>query len=90
MSPLRVLRNLAVLVILTVAQFGLASPSVSAQTTCGPVGAVCSVNAQCCFRCGVLHRCCAHLFGGNQCKTNYDCCSGKCLPSRVPNIGFCY
>jgi hypothetical protein len=82
MSFLRSLRNLAVLVIFTVAGLSFSPHSMAAQSRCGVVGTPCQSNYQCCI--GELckastHRCCGYFH--RACRTNADCCSNICLRS---------
>ncbi len=83
MSLLRILRNLAVLVILAIAGLSLAPHTVAAQSSCGVVGTVCSSSAQCCLHyCSqITGRCCLPLH--NRACTNWtQCCSGQCSGGR--------
>jgi hypothetical protein len=80
MSLLRILRNLAVLVILTVGVLTLSPRPMAAQSSCKPLGDWCTSSAQCCNRwCGVRRQCCLPLHN-MACKKSTDCCSGVCLP----------
>jgi len=82
MSLLRILRNLAVLVILTVGGLSLSPRPVAAQSVCQPLGAVCTITAQCCTHyCGPHHNCCIPVWG-RACRTNADCCSYMCWGGR--------
>ena len=83
MSLLRILRNLAVLVILTVGFLSLSPRPIAAQSTCGQLGAVCTTAAQCCVHyCSPRTlRCCIPLH--NRACTNWtQCCSGMCSGGR--------
>jgi hypothetical protein len=88
MSLLRILRNLAVLVILTAAFASIARP-ITEQSTCTPLGGRCSqrgqVTKQCCTEfCGIYGNCCGlpSLGGHRACTKNSDCCSNLCLGGR--------
>lgn len=82
MSLLHILRNLAVLVILTVAALSLSSRPVAAQSVCQPIGGFCTSKAQCCFPyCGVFHNCCVP-FHNRACRKPADCCSYQCSGGR--------
>jgi hypothetical protein len=82
MSLLRILRNLAVLVILTVAIMSLTPRTVAAQSSCLPLGAYChpyGIDHQCCNSwCGYTSRCCKPLHGMT-CSSWIQCCSGACI-----------
>jgi hypothetical protein len=78
MSFLRSLRNLAVLVIVTVAGLSFSPHSVAAQSSCRPLGASCSSGVQCCSRMCFGH-CCDKGFRGMGCNSSAECCSGFCL-----------
>jgi len=69
MTLLRILRNLAVLVILTVAALSLNPRPVAAQSTCRPLGAGCTSSSQCCSGsfCGWRRTCCDKPFHGQYC-----------------------
>jgi hypothetical protein len=84
MTLLRMLRNVAVLVILTVAALSLNPRPVAAQSSCQPLGTVCTSTAQCCtghlrWCSPYVHRCCLPLHNQG-CTKSTDCCSGTCLP----------
>lgn len=87
MPFLRILRNLAVLVILTVACLSLATRPVAAQSTCQPLGAYCDVHQPCCPysfcagpRIAIPHNhCCSKPFRGELCNLSVECCSGLCI-----------
>jgi len=82
MSLLRVLRNLALLVILTVAGLSLSPRPVAAQS-CRPLGTACTRSAQCCSRlCGWHHSCCSEPFRNQYCTSWKQCCSALCLNNR--------
>jgi len=81
------LRNLAVLVIFTVAVLSLTSRPVAAQSSCTPAHQFChspGITLLCCTHyCSPLtHRCC-HLWPGAACTYMSDCCSGVC------QLGYC-
>jgi hypothetical protein len=58
MTFLGILRNLAVLVILTVGWLSLSPHAVAAKITCRPPGSYCTYPWQCCFReCSSQHMC---------------------------------
>lgn len=79
MSLLRILRNLAVLVILTVGVLSLIPRPAAAQSSCLPIGSFCNQRNQCCDRlCGPYHRCCLP-FKGALCTSNAQCCSYNCF-----------
>lgn len=81
MTLLRILRTLAVLVILTVGWLSL-SPRAVATGVCQPVGGSCTSRAQCCFPyCGPHHNCCVP-FHNRACRQNADCCSYQCSGGR--------
>jgi hypothetical protein len=81
MSLLRILRNLAVLVILTVAVLSLNPRPVAAQSSCRPLGWVCSYTSKCCpgSLCGPHGWCCNKPLRGTYCTASVQCCSGLCL-----------
>ena len=88
MSLLRVLRNLGVLVILTVGGASLVPRPMAAQSTCTPRGDYCShpgITSQCCSRYCGPHNYCCFAFEHEGCTNNRDCCSGICLAG-----GRCY
>lgn len=82
MYLLHVLRNLAVLVILTVGVLSLSPRPVVAQSSCQPLGASCSSTAKCCAVdgsfCGFRHTCCNKLYWHEYCTSSAQCCSGAC------------
>jgi hypothetical protein len=84
MSLLRILRNFAALVILTVGGFTLIPPPVAAQSTCHPLGAFCNSTAQCCpgSLCGFRRTCCDRPLEGEYCTTSAQCCDGFCFEHR--------
>jgi hypothetical protein len=80
MSLLRILRNLAVLVILTVAYLSLLPRPMAAQTSCQPLGTACNSSAQCCNHwCGPYARRCCKPLHGMTCSSWIQCCSGVCI-----------
>jgi hypothetical protein len=84
MSLLCSLRNLAVLVILTVAVLGLTSRPVPAQSSCRPPGSYChlfGVDHECCNNWCYLSRCCWAI-PGHSCTSGLQCCSGTCVQGR--------
>jgi hypothetical protein len=79
MSLLRILRNLAVLVILTVSGLSLVPRAMTVQPPCRPPGAVCQSQAQCCpyLACSqTTHRCC--IWYRQACTSNSQCCGNDC------------
>jgi hypothetical protein len=85
MTLLRMLRNLAVLVILTVAVLSLNPRPVAAQSSCQPLGGACnSYTSKCCTGslCGPHGTCCNRPFYGQACTTSAQCCTGICLNNR--------
>lgn len=84
MSLLRILRNLAVLVILTVAVLSLNPRPVAAQSSCQPLGASCTSSSQCCTGsfCGWRHSCCDKPYHGQYCNSYVECCSLACFNHR--------
>ena len=81
MSLLRILRNLAVLAILTVGFLSLSPRPMAAQSTCRLLGAFCTTpgfrNAQCgSGLCGPYHRCCSKVWLWSACSTSAECCNG--------------
>jgi hypothetical protein len=84
MSLLRSLRNLAVLVILTVAFLSLTSRPMAAQSSCRPPGSYCHPfgrNAECCTSWCYGNRCCWAI-PGHMCTNGLQCCSGTCVGGR--------
>ncbi len=87
MSLLRILRNLAVLLILTVGFLSLSPRTVAAQSSCHPIGTACSsstwTRGQCCYGwCSpYAHRCCLP-FHNMACSSWTQCCSGACVQGR--------
>ena len=79
MSLLRILRNLAILVILTVGSLSLIPRPMAAQSTCRPKGASCTSKAQCCTHYCGLHGNCCFPFPHQACTSGAQCCSGICL-----------
>jgi len=80
MSFLRSLRNLAVLVILTVAVLSLNPRLAAAQSSsCRPLGHYCTSGSQCCSHlCGRRHTCCDKLSPGQYCSSSAECCNTYC------------
>jgi len=80
MSLLRILRNLAVLVILTVGGLSLIPRPMAAQLSCRPVGASCprpGITGYCCtLVCSQHYTCC--LLGRRVCTSNAQCCNNFC------------
>ena len=92
MTLLRMLRNVAVLVILTVAALSLNPRPVAAQSSCQPLGGVCnSYSSKCCpgSLCGPYHWCCSKPLRGMSCTSSVQCCSGLCLPVPGSSLGRC-
>ena len=80
MSLLHILRNLAVLAILTVGILSLSPRPIAAQSSCRPLGSVCGgYLPKCCSLCGPRGRCCDKPFYGMYCNTSAECCSGFCF-----------
>jgi hypothetical protein len=79
MSLLRVLRNLAVLVILTVGSLGLIPRTMAA--TCLGGGAACTNGNQCCSHACMGGRCC-YFVHGHYCTSWVQCCSRACIDHR--------
>jgi hypothetical protein len=83
-SLLRVLRNLSVLVILTVGSLGLIPRTMAAQSSCHGVGTACTSGKQCCYypavACERGH--CCYFIHGHICGSSVDCCSGACIDHR--------
>jgi hypothetical protein len=93
MTLLRILRNLAVLVILAVAAVAVAPRPVAAQSTCQSLGASCTYppwqNSQCCSGlCGPRRTCCSKPLRGMYCTSSVQCCSGFCY-YRTSTIHYC-
>ena len=85
MSLLRILRNLAVLVILTVGGLSLSSRPMAAQSTCRPLGTACSrYSSKCCTGslCGPYGRCCNKPYYSQACTRSDVCCAGACINGR--------
>ena len=84
MSLLRLLRNLAVLVIFTVTILSLTPRPVAAQSSCQPLGSVCGSGRACCpgSLCGPHRTCCDKPFYSMYCNTSAECCTGLCLNHR--------
>ena len=84
MTLLRILRNLAVLVILTVAALSLNPRPVAAQSTCRPLGGVCGATLKCCpgSLCGRINRCCNKPLYSMACTRSDVCCTGVCYNGR--------
>jgi len=96
MTLLGTFRNLAILVILTVAGLSLSSRPVAAQTGSIPPGAFCKPpygrNPQCFTHfCSSLTKRCCWLFTdeGYGCTSNLQCCSGICNYNYKTGIGHC-
>jgi hypothetical protein len=91
MSLLRTARNLAVLVILTVAALAFAPRPVAAQSTCRPLGTGCTSSSQCCSGsfCGPRHTCCNKPLRGMYCTSSVQCCSGLCYIYPGKSYGSC-
>ena len=93
MTLLRILRNLAVLVILTVAVLSLNPRPVAAQSSCTPLGAFCTGwirDAKCCSGlCGRWHRCCNKPLNGMACTRSDICCQGVCFIFPGKSYGRC-
>lgn len=88
MTLLRMLRNVAVLVILTVGVLTLSPRPMAAQTSCQPLGTACNSSAQCCNHwCGPYARRCCLPLHNMLCTKAADCCSGVCL--RYGAYGAC-
>jgi len=89
MTLLRIFRNLAALVILTVVGLTLNSRLAALPfSSCIPLGSAgCSASRGCCaglcYRLGgnPYGRCCLP-FHNEECTTNADCCSGTCAEHR--------
>ena len=78
MTLLRILRNVAVLVILTVAVLSLNPRPMAAQSTCRPLGWVCGIyTSKCCpgSLCGG-NRCCNKPLYSMACTRSDVCCFG--------------
>jgi hypothetical protein len=91
MPLLRILRNLAVLVILTVGSISLSSRPVAAQS-CRPLGAFCnSYTSKCCpgSLCGPRFRCCNKPLNGMACTRSDVCCQGVCYIYPGQSYGRC-
>lgn len=83
MTLLRILRNLAVLVILAAGGLSLANRPAAAQSVCKQVGSICSSNAQCCVKyCGFYTRRCCVPEHNRACTNWTQCCSGQCVSFR--------
>ena len=91
MTLLRILRNVAVLVILTVAALSLNPRPVAAQSSCQPLGASCGLSLKCCLGslCGPYHRCCNRPFYGMACTRSDVCCTGICYIFPGKSYGRC-
>jgi hypothetical protein len=86
MPILRTARNLAVLVILTMAALAF-TPRPTAAQTCEPLGGSCSgthyENSQCCSGlCGERNTCCDKMFYSMYCTSSEECCTGFCNNHR--------
>jgi hypothetical protein len=94
MSLLCILRNLAVLVILTVAVLSLNPRPVAAQSSCQPLGGFCNLTLKCCpgslcFGSYGL-RCCNKPYYHQLCTRSDVCCMGVCyfaFPGK--SYGYC-
>ena len=81
MSLLRILRNLAVLAILTVGILSLSPRPTAAQSSCRPQGSACThygVNPQCCFNWCYFGHCCSAIHNA-YCTSALQCCSRSCI-----------
>jgi hypothetical protein len=80
MTLLRILRNVAVLVILTVAALSLNPRPAAAQSSCQPLGSVCARGKACCpgSLCGRYGRCCNKPYYSQACTRSDVCCTGIC------------
>jgi hypothetical protein len=81
MTLLRMLRNVAVLVILTVAALSLNPRPVAAQSSCRPPGSYCNRYTKCCNNWCYDNRCCWAI-PGHSCTSGLQCCSGTCVGGR--------
>jgi hypothetical protein len=81
MTLLRVLRNWAVLVIVTVAVGSLNPRAVAANSSCGALGSHCKSGLQCCSGiCAVVgHYCCNKRLPNMSCNNSDVCCTGLCI-----------
>ena len=91
MNLLRMLRNVAVLVILTVAALSLNPRPVAAQSSCQPLGGGCSATLRCCpgSLCGPRLRCCNKPYRNQLCGRGDVCCTGVCFFFPGKNYGRC-
>jgi hypothetical protein len=95
MSLLRILRNLAVLVILTVAVLSLNPRPAAAQSSCQPLGWVCTYTLKCCPgglcapSLGYGFRCCNKPLRWMACTRSDVCCHGICLFIPGKPYGMC-
>jgi hypothetical protein len=92
MTLLRMLRNVAVLVILTVAALSLNPRPVAAQSSCQPLGGACnSYTSKCCTGslCGPHGTCCNKPFYSMECTRSDVCCSGYCYIFPGKSYGRC-
>ena len=90
MTLLRMLRNLAVLVILTVAALSLNPRPVAAQSSCRPLGGFCSATLRCCpgSLCGP-RGCCNKPYYSQMCTRSDVCCTGICYILPGQSYGRC-
>jgi hypothetical protein len=90
MSLLRILRNLAVLVILTVGGLGV-TPRQAAANQCGGGGARCTIHKPCCvgFVCSG-GSCLACVGYQHLCSAAHPCCPGLfCVPIDGTGLAEC-
>lgn len=92
MSLLRVFRNLAVLVILTVGVLSMSPRPTTAQSSCRPLGSVCGRYLSCCpgSLCGPIGRCCNKPLYGMACTRADVCCRGFCYIRPGQTVGECW
>jgi hypothetical protein len=94
MTLLRMLRNLAVLVVLTVAALSLNPRPVAAQS-CQPLGRQCSSSLKCCpgslcvGSLGYGIRCCNKPYYHQVCTRSDVCCMGTCFFFPGKSYGYC-
>jgi hypothetical protein len=81
MSLLRILRNVAVLVILAVAVLSLNPRPMAAQSSCLPLGSACHLHHQCCNSYCGAGRCCLFLHNA-ECTSSEQCCGTSCISGR--------
>lgn len=83
MFLLRILRNLAALVIVTIGGLSVMSRPMAAQSSCQPLGGPCEAKSQCCSGlCGWRYSCCDKPFHGQYCVSYAECCSRSCVNHR--------